>query len=267
MRNCLKKYMRVLRELIRLRLHNMMVFRLDFFGPFFVDGTLFLVQLLAFSVIYEHIDTFGGWGRGEMILYIGTFSLINAISMTLYFFGMITIPEKVKNGELDLYLTKPVSPLFRLSFEHINFGSVPLILMSFCVIWYGIQAMERTVTAGASAGYVWWVVIMTVLDYDMEVLIRAISLYCVTTARMEQLEEACLSLCMKLPGIAFYGGYKVLFYFLLPYGIMATYPVHSMVGEMNMVRAVYGTSIVVLFSMLTGVVWKQGLKKYNSASS
>ena len=84
---------------------------------------------------------------------------------------------------------------------------------------------------------------------------------------MEQLEEAGIDLCMKLPGIALYGVYKVIFYLLLPYGIMATLPVQRMIGEMSLRGALYGIGVVALFTVITYEVWKQGLKHYNSASS
>jgi len=263
----LKKNLRVLRELLYLRFHGLAVFRLDFFAPFFIDGSLFVIQLLAFGVIYSNIDRIGSWRQGEMILYIGTFSLLNAISMTLYFFGVIGIPGKVKSGELDLYLSKPVSPLFRLSFENISPGSIPLILMSICIIAYGVGTAEIHLTAGLVLSYLFWIIIMAVLYYDMEVIIRSVSLYLISMARMEQIEEASIDLCMKLPGIAFYGVYKVIFYLVLPYGIMATLPVQSLIGEMNFQLAVYGIGIVILFSVGTCILWKQGLKRYNSASS
>ena len=35
---------------------------------------------------------------------------------------------------------------------------------------------------------------------------------------------------------------------------------------MNLQKAVYGISVVVLFFVTTAVMWKQGLKHYNSAS-
>lgn len=85
MKKRIRKNLRVLRALIRLRFQNLMIFRLDFFGPFFVDGSLFLIQILAFNAIYSNIETIGTWGRGEMIIYIGTFSLLNAVSMTCVF--------------------------------------------------------------------------------------------------------------------------------------------------------------------------------------
>ena len=262
-----KKNMRVLRELLYIRFHGLAVFRLDFFAPFFVDGSLFIIQLLAFGVIYSNVDTIGSWHQGEMILYIGTFSLLNAINVTFYFFGVNGIPGKVKSGELDLYLSKPVSPLFRLTFENISPGSIPLILMSICIIAYGVSELKMQPDAWQILKYLFWIVIMAILYYDMEVIIRSISLYIVSMARMEQIEDASINLCMKLPGTALYGVYKVIFYLILPYGIMATLPVQSLVGEMNCKLALYGVFVVVLFSGVTCFVWKNGLKHYNSASS
>lgn len=265
--NRIRKNWCVLRELIYLRFHGLAVFRLDFFAPFFVDGSLFLIQLLAFGVVYSNVDTIGSWGRGEMILYIGTFSLLNAVNMTVYFFGVNAIPGKIRSGELDLYLTKPVSPLFRLTFENISPGSVPLILMSVCMIAFGVSWLDTELTLEKVAAYLFWVVLMAILYYEMEVIIRSVSLYLVSMARMEQIEEAGIDLCMKLPGIAFYGVYKVIFYLILPYGIMATLPVQGMIGEMTLWTAIYGVSVVGLFTAVTCAVWKQGLRHYNSASS
>lgn len=263
----IRKNWLVLRELFYLRFHGLAVFRLDFFAPFFVDGSLFLIQLLAFGVVYSNVDTIGSWERGEMILYIGTFSLLNAVNMTVYFFGINTIPSKIRSGELDLYLTKPVSPLFRLSFENISPGSVPLILMSMCIIAFGVSGLDAELTFAKLTAYLFWIVLMEILYYEMEVIIRSVSLYIVSMARMEQIEEVGIDLCMKLPGIAFYGVYKVIFYLILPYGIMATLPVQSMIGEMDLWMGVYGISVLVLFSAITGAVWKHGLRHYNSASS
>ena len=70
----------------------------SFFSAFFVDGSLFLMQLIMFNAIYSNVDTIGGWSRGEVTIFIGTFSLINALNMALYFFGVTSIPDKIKNG-------------------------------------------------------------------------------------------------------------------------------------------------------------------------
>lgn len=261
------KYLSILRELVRLRMQQLMMFRLDFLAPFFVDGSLFAVQLLVFDAIYRNVERIGTWDRGAMLVYIGSFSLLNAVSMSLCFFGVISIPEKIRSGELDLYLTKPVSPLFRLSFEQINPGSLPLVGMSLCIIGYGIWAGGMRPGGRQVASYLLWMLLMAVLYYDMEVLMRSLSFYVLSTSRMDQLEEASLELCMKLPGTALYGGYKLLFYCLLPYGLMATMPVQSLIGELSWAGGLWALGIVAGFSLLTALAWRRGIRRYESASS
>lgn len=263
----MRKNLRVVRELIRLRFQNIMMFRLGFFGPFFVDGSLFIVQLLVFEAVYGNVEQIGGWGKGEMILYIGTFSLLNAVNMVVYFFGVIGIPWKIKSGEMDLYLTKPVSPLLRLSLENINPGSMPLVIMSIVIILYGAKSADVVWNMQMLVVYVFWILLMLVLYYDMEVLIRSTSFFVISTANLERLEGAGIETCMQLPGTVYYGIYKLIFCLILPYGIMATIPVKSLIGECDIQTAGYGIFIVLFFSVLTGLVWKSGIRHYNSASS
>lgn len=266
MRQFRKNY-RVLKELVRLRFQNLMMFKIGFFGPFFVDGSLFAVQLLVFQAVYSNVERIGTWGKGEMILYIGTYSLLNAVNMVIFFFGICGISSKIKNGEMDLYLTKPISPLFRISMERINPGSIPLVVMSICIIIYGIHTAGMQLCMKKVLCYLFWLFLMQIFYYDMEVLIRSIAFYTISTAKMEQLEEACLDLCMKLPGIAFYGIYKFIFYCILPYGIMATLPVQSIIGEMSFKLGIYGITAVCVFTGITAFLWKNGIRHYNSASS
>lgn len=261
------KNIRILREMVYLRFHSLMVFRLDFFAPFFIDGSLFFIQLMAFSVIYSNIDCIGSWDKGGMVLYIGTFSLLNAFNMSVCFFGVNTIPYKIRSGELDLYLSKPASPLFRITFENISPGSFPLVIMSICIILYGIDISGIRINIIQVVIYIFWFFIMLILYYDISVLMRSIPLYIVSMSRIEQLEEASIDLCMKLPGNVFYGIYKVFFYIILPYGIVATLPVQSITRKMGWQAGCYGIFITLVFSYITCVVWKNGLKHYNSASS
>lgn len=258
---------RVVKELIKLRFQRLMMFRLGFFGPFFVDGSLFLVQLLVFEAVYSNVDRIGTWGKGEVILFIGTFSLLNAVNMVIHFFGVNNIPSKVKSGELDLYLTKPVSPLLRMSLEAVNPGSIPLILMSICIIEYGIHRGNIEVTGKTVMAYMFWLFVMQILYYEMEVIIRSFTFFFVSVRNVTEIEEVGLSLCMQLPEVVFRGVFKIIFCWILPYGIMATMPVQRLIGEMNFGIALQGVITLFVFTLLTVGIWKLGVKRYNSVSS
>ncbi len=257
----------VFKELVKLRMSKLMMYRLGFFGPFFVDGSLFLIQLLVFEAVYSHVDVIGGLDRGEMIIFIGTFSMLNAINMILYFFGVNSIPHKIQSGAMDLYLTKPVDALFHISFESINPGSIPLAFFSLFLIVYGAGINRLQISLISGICYVVLMTGMIILYYDLEVIIRTISFFTISTNSIIQIEETGLDLCMKLPGTVMYGGFKVLFYIILPYGIMATLPTKVLTGTNTINEVIYGGIIIVIFTIFMRIFWKIGVKHYNSASS
>ena len=253
--------------LLKMKLSRNMAFRFSFFGVFFVDGSLFFIQLLMFSAIYSQVGGIGGWDRPQMLLFIGTFSLLNALNMALYFFGVISIPGKIKSGELDLYITKPVNTLFHLSFESMDAGSVPLVFASIGILVYAVSEMHMQVTVLTIAGFIFLILLMLVLYYDMEVILRTIPFFVIQASSIERFEGEVLTLCMKIPGTLFKGAFKVLFYLVLPYGIMATVPAQFIAGTLTPFGLIYSILVVVAFTVFTLVFWQFGLRNYKSASS
>ena len=54
------RQLRLIWMLVRMKLKRMMIVRLSFFGAFFVDGSMFVIQLLVFSAIYGNVNSIGG---------------------------------------------------------------------------------------------------------------------------------------------------------------------------------------------------------------
>ncbi|KNY29426.1 ABC transporter permease [Pseudobacteroides cellulosolvens] len=263
----LKRQLKIIYMLLKMKLSKNMAFRFSFFGVFFVDGSLFLIQLLMFSAIYSQTETIGGWGKSQMLLFIGTFSLINALNMAIYFFGVLSIPWKIKSGELDLYITKPINPLLHLSFESIDLGSVPLVFASIGIIIYAVSGMDIPLTLLTVIGYTFLVLVMLLLYYDMMVILRTLSFFFIQASSIERLEGEVITLCMKIPGTLFKGAFKLIFYLILPYGIMATVPSEFFAGTLSPLGFVYSVGIAGFFTVFTIVFWKIGLRNYKSTSS
>jgi len=261
------KNLRFILLLIKFKFTRMMAFRFSFWGAFFADGSLFLIQLLTFETIYSQVDSIGGWNRGQMIIFVGTFSIINALNMLIYFFGIVDLPGKIRRGDLDHYLTKPINPLLRLTFENVNVGSIPLVIMSILIVCYGVNISGIQVSFLLGLGYAAFVLLMTLLWYDMELILRTIPFLVISANGIMRLEDLMLELNFKVPGVLYKGVFKLIFYFLLPYGIMSTVPTqfitHSIDG-----RGV-GVSIftVIVFTVFALWFWKFGLKHYQSVSS
>ncbi|MCL1905608.1 MAG: ABC transporter permease [Clostridiales bacterium] len=263
----MKRNIRFILLLIKLKLSRMMMFRVSFFGAFLADGTLFLVQLLAFETIYSQIDSIGGWERGQMIIFIGTFAVINALNMLIYFFGVVEISGKIKRGDLDQYLTKPVSPLLRLTFENVNPGSVPLVVLSALIVCYGVRVSGIQVSFWIGAAYSGLVLLMTLLWYDMELIIRTIPFFVIFANGVMQLEEQFIEINFKVPGVLYKGVFKALFYFILPYGVMSTAPTQLLSGVLSTQGLIHALGITLVFTAFALWFWRFGLRHYKSAGS
>jgi ABC-2 type transport system permease protein len=263
----LRRNLRFIRLLVQMKLARMMAFRFSFFGAFFADGTLFATQVLVFSVIYGQVDSIGGWTRGQMLIFIGTFSMLNGINMVVYFFGLSSVSQKIREGTLDLYITKPGNTLLRLSFEAVNLGSAPLLPLSGAIIAWGVSIEGIIVTPALFLAYSGMVLLMDLLYYDMEVILRTITFFVISAPSIERLEGDMLMLNFQVPGVIFKGFFKVLFYYIMPYGIMATVPTELLSGAYTVPGLLWGIAASIIFTAFTLWFWKLGLRHYKSASS
>ncbi len=263
----MRKNLRFIWLLMKYKFSRMMMYRADFLSVFINDGILFIVQLLAFETIYSQVGSIGGWNRGQMIIFVGTFSIINALNMLIYFFGILDIPGKIKRGDLDQYLTKPINPLLRLTFESIDVGSLPLVFMSVLIVVYGVSISGLEVSFNTAVGYTLLVLLMTLLYYDMELIIRTMSFFVISANGISKIEEQLLDLNFKIPGVLYKGFFKFLFYFILPYGIMSTVPTQFLTKSISSPEILTAAATAVAFTLFTLYFWKFGLKHYKSASS
>jgi len=263
----MRKNLRFIWLLIKYKFSRMMMFRADFFLAFFGDGALFMVQLLTFETIYSQIDTIGGWTRGQMLIFVGTFSMINALNMVIYFFGILDLPGKIRRGDLDQYLTKPINPLLRLTFENFNVGSIPLVILSILIICYGVTVAEADVSLLLGIGYGFFVLLMTLLWYDMELILRTIPFFVLSAEGIARVEGELIEFNFRVPGVLYRGVFKVIFYFILPYGIMSTVPTQLITGSISLGGLGSAAITVAFFTAFALWFWKLGLRHYKSASS
>lgn len=262
----IQRHLGLIGLLLRMRLERGMMFRFSFFNAFFVDGIMFVLQLVMFEALYANADSIAGWGRAEGLLFVGTFAVINALNMMVFFFGLNGLAYKVKSGDMDGYLVRPFSPLLRISLERIDIGSVPLLVVSCLIVVYAARQTPQ-IGVGGWLLYGALVLVMTLLWYDMMLLFRSLAFFFTSVSSIDRLEGTALEMCMKVPGVAFRGVFEAIFMLILPYGLMGTVPVEAVMGTLSPLGLAYSLGVVALFTFLALFVFRQGVRHYKSASS
>lgn len=263
----IKKYSRIFIHLLKLKLSREMIYSFNFLTTLFIDGIFFVIQMLAFSTIFLNVDSVNSWSKFHVIIFIGTFTILDGVYMATYFFGVWNISNKIRNGELDIYITKPVNALFLISFENISVGSILISVPGIIMVAYGAVKLGIEISVMKILGYIFLLFIMYLIMYNLMVILRCCSFWFTKVDNINKLENELVNFSFRVPGVMYKGISKVIFYFILPYGLIATIPTEFFTGTMTITGWIISISVCVVFTLLRRLIWEEGLKKYSSVSS
>jgi len=244
----------------------------SFWAAFIVDTLVFFIQAAVFWIIYLNVDDIGGWDKWRSVFFVGTFTLVDGLWMTFYFFGILGIPEAISTGRLDLYLAKPFDPLLHLAFERFNPGSLFLSIPALILVIGSVAAMGWRPSLLSILAYAGAVILMLVLVFDLMVLARVPAFRLRRIDAIGALENSLVEFSMRVPAPAYKGWMKLLFRVVLPYGLIAAFPTEAFFGDGRgggIGAGAWAAAIAVTaaFTVLTRLAWKRGLARYEGAGS
>lgn len=250
--------------LAKTKLASAMVYRLSFFAATLSDASLFITQLVLLRLLSRGAT--GSWDANMMTIFMGSFTTLDGLYMATWFFGVISLPGKIKSGELDLILTRPLHPLLYLSFCQVDIGSLPVVALGLVMTALGAHG------AGCLAlgNVLLWLLalgLMYVLMYALSLLLRSIAFWTTSTAVLDQIEGELVTYSFRLPLPAIQGAWKFILLMLLPYGLAANFPTLALAGQTTLPMWLYACCITAAFLALAVLVWNKGLRRYESASS
>lgn len=258
---------RILRALLAIKLTQKTADPVSFWTAFFVDSTVFFVQAAVFAAIYGNVDRIGGWDAARSLFFVGIFTLIDALAMSVFCFGLFKLPEEILTGKLDLYATKPGGTLLHAAFNAADPGSLLILFPAFAILstaasGLGIPADPGRIAATAAA-----VVLMTVLFFCLMVIVRTSAFWLSRAGSLAAAEGALTEFGFRVPGSAWKGPVRVVFRRVLPYGLLAAFPSEVYFGEAGAAGWLGAVLTVAAFGALAALLWRAGLRRYAGAGS
>ena len=100
------------------------------------DIIWYAAQILIFEVLFRHTDSISGWTIESTRVFMGVLFVVDACWMVLFSENLDRLSEKIRRGDLDLLLVKPVNSQFMMSFQKANVAYVFNLFLSFSwLIW------------------------------------------------------------------------------------------------------------------------------------
>ena len=111
----MNRYLRLYLQFLKFSFSRSLEYRMDFWFRIVMDCMFYVVELIFFTILYQHTDMLGGWNYDQILIFVSGFLVIDAIHMTVFSNNMWWMPILVNKGDLDYYVVRPVSSLFFLS--------------------------------------------------------------------------------------------------------------------------------------------------------
>ena len=129
----IKKYAGLLVSFFRASAISDLEYRLNIVGKVVTDIIWYAAQLSVFEVIFHQTPNLAGWTLDTMRVFMGVLFVVDSMWMLIFQENLDKLSEKVRKGELDLLLAKPVNSQFMLSFQKF---STPYVCNFFITIVY-----------------------------------------------------------------------------------------------------------------------------------
>ena len=262
----MKRYVRLYLYFLRFSFSKAMEFRVDFFFRILMDCIYYIVNILFFKVIYLHTPVLAGWREDEIMVFVGAYILVDALNMTIFSTNLWWLPWLINKGELDYYLIRPVRPLFFLSLREFSASSFMNLIIAGGFLVYALSQYQGSFNVGDLFLFALLIINGTLLYFCIQMLTILPVFWTQSTRGFVDLFYT-LGLAMERPHRIYKGVFKVLFTTILPFALIASFPVQVFLEGADLLTMLHLTTVTAVFFFLLNYVWSRGLKIYSSASS
>lgn len=260
------RYVRLYLYFLRFAFSTALEFRVDFTFRIFMDLLYYAVQIGFYGIIYNATDLLAGWDRQETMLFVGGYLLADALHMTIFANNLWWLPYFINRGDLDYYLTRPVSSLFFLSLRDFAANSFVNMLGAVAIFIVMIVRYPEPLSAGNIALYTVLIFNGALILYMIQML-ALIPIFWIQSPRGFQQMVWNVQRFMERPDRIFTGWVRRILVSVLPFCLVASFPARIVIEGFSVQVLVHILAVTMLLFLLIRWLWHRGLAAYSSASS
>ncbi|HEX8965432.1 MAG TPA: ABC-2 family transporter protein [Patescibacteria group bacterium] len=222
----------------------------------------FFVSLIV--LIAARTNVIAGYTLWQMIFFYLTFNVIDTLAQLLLR-EVYEFHYNITSGYFDNYIVKPVAPLFRALFGGSDILDVPIFLLLIIATIFAAFHIGHISFLGIILYFLLLINSMLIaLAFHIGVLCLGILTTEIDNAIMFYRD---LTQMGRMPIDIYKEPLRGLITFIVPVGIMMTFPVKALLGLLSWWIIILSLAIGIVLFLLSLWFWKYALRFYTSASS
>lgn len=260
------RYLSLYRAFVVNNLSRAMEFRAQFFAGVFGYILWSGVSLLFINVVFGQVGAVRGWTRDEMWVLYGTYVMFESVCYGLLGPNMWRFSGLVRDGGLDLALTKPVNVQFFVSTRYLDLNGALNALPGLALILFGLSRLGRWPSIGQWMVWVALLVCGLLIAYCVWFALVTLSIWFVKLEAGAVAFDPIMQMA-RFPVDIYPARARAFLTFILPVAFLTTFPTESLLGKSD-IRVLVGAVFFAAFLLvLSRAFFKFALRFYGSASS
>ena len=243
-----------------------MEYRANFFTGIAMEVGYLIAKLMYILVVFRAGVSINGLSPDEILLFVGTFVFITGIYAGLIMMNLFGLRDIIRDGSLDLYITKPVSLQFMITLRRSDFGLLVVDMGAGTVmIASGLIRMGDSVNYWRLFGFAGYLVGSCLVAYSLFVIPVLLSFWFVGANIASSVDPTWDF--NNMPMGIYNRAIQNIGVYLIPIFVITNFPAMYLLDRMDGLMTVWGIVAPFLLLWLTRVVFRRAVRRYNSASS
>ncbi len=260
------RYLSILGAIFKASLITDLSYRLNFFLKIFTDLIWYFTQISVFEVLFLHTKIIAGWNLQEMRIFLLVLFLVDALYMIFLHENMDTFSDRVRKGELDMILAKPIDSQFMISFSKMSTPYVFNVFMVAIVLAYFVHASHLPVTWLSVAAFLSMLIPASLIYYSVRFFLSSLAIIFEEATSVNYLWYQLYRFSYR-PIEVYPRWMRMVTLTILPLGYLINAPAHILVKGFD-ASLFFGSFIFSgLIFMCSRMFWRYLLSRYSSASS
>lgn len=257
----------VIRTYLKLGLLNVMQYRADFFLQVISILIGLVTALLGLGVIFGQTNEVGGWTHADLIALVGIQMLVRGLISLVVRPSMQQLMEGIRQGTLDLMLTKPADSQLLASVAQVNAAAIADVFAGLIVLGLALASLGGSIGPGEAIGFVILLGAGLVIIYSFLLILSTCAFWFVKLDNILVIFNTMFEGAGSWPITIFPGWMRVSLTFVIPIAFAVTVPAQSLTGRLTPVLALGAVTLAAAFAVGARWFWRFGLKHYTGASA
>lgn len=259
-------YVRLVTAQLEMSVLTALQYRLGFWTEGLLGLLWSVIGIAPLFVAVEHLGAVEGWGRWELVVLTGCFTVLSGLFTALLQPALRESMTHIQKGTLDYVLLRPADGLVLCLTCAFRPWHLVEVVGGLLLVIAGLVLGERGPSAaGLLAGLVTGTAGLVAL-YALGVLVLCASFRALQLQSLTYVMEALMDFG-RWPAQVFPPLLRALFTFVIPLLVMTSYPAEALLGRLSWGTVAELTAVSVALLVLARWTWRRSIRGYTSASS